>query len=89
MLRISTRGQPAWAVPLLTSRDDGAGQSNALGFGMEARDPLRMHFDHNLVTSDRARFARAQKFVRDTIPIIRLAGPSWGWLAAAYASMAR
>ena len=87
MMRISTRGQPEWAVPLLTRAMMALGQSNAWVFGMEARDPLRIDFDHNLVTDDRARFARAQKLIREN-PDIRLAGPTWGWLSAAYASMA-
>jgi lysophospholipase len=55
---------------------------------MQERDPLKMAFEDNLVTSDRARFARAQAAVA-AHPEIRLAGPTWGWLEAAYRSMAR
>ena len=32
-------------------------------FGMEKRDPLHMEFEDNLVTSDRARFARAKALI--------------------------
>jgi len=86
MMRISTRGQPEWAVPLLTRAMMALGKGDDWVFGMEARDPLRVDFDHNLVTADRPRFARAQKLIREN-PDIRLAGPTWGWLSAAYASM--
>jgi lysophospholipase len=86
MMRVSTRGQPEWIVPWLTRVMMALGRSNAWVFGMEARDPLRIRFDENLVTADRARFARAQKLVREH-PDIRLAGPTWGWLSAAFASM--
>jgi lysophospholipase len=55
---------------------------------MDKRDPLPMEFEANLVTSDRARFARARAIITQQ-PDIRLAGPTWGWLEAAYRSMAR
>jgi lysophospholipase len=45
-----------------------------------------MSFDNQLVTSDRARFIRAQEILVKS-PEIRLAGPTWGWLEAAYRSM--
>jgi lysophospholipase len=55
---------------------------------MDKRDPLLSTFATQLCTSDRARFARTQEFLnRD--PSIRLGGPTWGWLKAAYRSMAR
>jgi lysophospholipase len=54
--------------------------------GMKARDPLKMTFADQLVTSDPQRFARTQAFLREH-PNLRLAGPTWGWLEAAYRSM--
>jgi lysophospholipase len=39
-----------------------------------------------LVTSDSQRFERTQMFLREN-PDLRLAGATWGWLAAAIASM--
>jgi lysophospholipase len=64
------------------------GRSESWVLGMEGRDPMQMTFEDNLVTSDRARFARAQALIAKD-PDIRLAGPTWGWLKAASASMAR
>jgi lysophospholipase len=54
---------------------------------MEARDPHRMGFAQQMVTSDEARFARTQKILREH-PELRLAGATWAWLAAALRSMA-
>jgi lysophospholipase len=54
---------------------------------MAARDPFLVGFDGQLVTSDRARFEHTQEFLRGH-PDLRLAGPTWGWIAAAYRSMA-
>ena len=54
---------------------------------MDARDPLMMGFADQLVTSDPVRFQRSQDFLA-AHPTLRLAGPSWGWLEAAYRSMA-
>jgi lysophospholipase len=56
-------------------------------WGMEARDPHRMNFTMQLVTSDQQRFERTQMFLREN-PDLRMAGATWGWLAAAIASMA-
>jgi lysophospholipase len=53
---------------------------------MDKRDPLTMRFEDQIVTSDRARFRRSQDMLSLT-PEIRLAGPTWGWLEAAYRSM--
>ncbi len=55
---------------------------------MAARDPFLITFDTQLVTSDRARFARAQNILKSH-PDLRLAGPTWGWIEAAYRSMTR
>lgn len=88
MLAVSTRGQPAWIASLATKVMNAAGRSTDWVMGMAARDPLKLTFDDNLVTSDRARWARAQALVANK-PELRLAGPTWGWLKAANESMAR
>lgn len=88
MLRAATRGFPRWLVRAITLGYSHAGLGNAWVWGMERRDPLRVPFDDNLVTSDQERFARNRALVAET-PEIRLAGPTWRWLAAANRSMAR
>jgi lysophospholipase len=88
MLGISTRGRPAPLVRLVTALQNLAGQSDSFAWGMAERDPFRVTFDTQLCTSDRARFARTQEFLKAN-PSIRLAGPTWGWLQAAYRSMAQ
>ncbi len=88
MLRVSTRGQPEWLVPIVTKLMILLGKKNEFVFGMAARDPLNMTFKDQLVTSDRIRFDRTQNLIA-ACPELRLAGPDWSWLAAAYASMAQ
>ena len=88
MLGISTRGRPAPLVRLVTALQDLAGQSDNFAWGMAKRDPLLATFDRQLCTSDRARFARTQEILKSD-PSLRLAGPTWGWIEAAYRSMAR
>ena len=87
MLGISTRGRPAPLVRLVTALQNLAARSDAFAWGM-ARDPLFATFDTQLCTSDRARFARTQEILKNN-PSLRLAGPTWGWIEAAYRSMAR
>jgi lysophospholipase len=88
MLEPDTRGYPGWLARLVCRAHNLKGASTDWVWGMQERDPLKMAFEDNLVTSDRARFARAQAAVA-AHPEIRLAGPTWGWLEAAYRSMAR
>jgi lysophospholipase len=88
MLRAQTRGYPAWLARALTFAQARSGQKSRWVIGMDRRDPLTMDFDAQLVTSDRARYARAKALVAGH-PDLRLGGPTWGWLEAAYATMAR
>ncbi len=88
MMAVSTRGQPAWVAALATTVMNAAGRSTDWVMGMADRDPLKLHFEDNLVTSDRKRWAQVQALIAKN-PDIRLAGPTWGWLKAANASMAR
>jgi lysophospholipase len=50
------------------------------------RDPLTMTFADQLVTSDRERFHRSQDILAEH-PQLKLAGPTWGWVAAALRSI--
>ena len=88
MLAVSTRGQPAWVAALATTVMNTLGRSDDWVLGMAARDPLKLTFADNLVTSDRARWQHAQSLCA-SMPELRLAGPTWGWLKAANDSMAR
>jgi lysophospholipase len=88
MIAISTRGQPAFVASAATAVMNGIGRSRNWVLGMEGRDPLRLQFSDNLVTSDRARWQRTQDILAKH-PEIRLSGPTWGWLKAAAASMKR
>ena len=88
MIAVSTRGYPGWLARIVTALYSGLGQGGEFAWGMAERDPFRITFDTQLVTSDRARFTHTQEFLK-THPDLRLAGPTWGWLEAAYRSMAR
>ncbi|MBV9989761.1 MAG: alpha/beta hydrolase [Alphaproteobacteria bacterium] len=88
MIQVSTRGYPGWLARAVCAAENALGQGDAFAWGMAARDPFLITFDTQLVTSDRERFAATQKFLGDH-PDLRLAGPTWGWLEAAYRSMAR
>jgi lysophospholipase len=87
MLMFSTRGQPRWLVRLVTETMMKGGHATDFVWGMAARDPLEMGFENQIVTSDPVRFQRTQDFLR-THPDLRTAGPTWGWVAAAYKSLA-
>ncbi len=88
MIAVNARGYPAWLARAVTAAYYGLGQGSGFAWGMAARDPFNITFDTQLVTSDRARFQATQDFLK-AHPDLRLAGPTWGWLEAAYASMAR
>lgn len=86
MLRTSSRGFPPWLARGACILENAIGAKNDWIWGMDRRDPHIVNFDTQLVTSDRVRFARTQDFLK-AHPDLRLAGPTWGWLAQAYASM--
>jgi lysophospholipase len=88
MLRALTRGYPPAFARLVCLAENVAGRQEDWVWGMADRDPLKKSFEDNLVTSDRARFARTQALLAAQNDI-RLAGPTWGWLEAAYRSMNR
>lgn len=86
MLRALTRGYPRPLARAACRVQNALGRRNAWVWGMEARDPLKLAFTDNLVTSDRGRYERNTALVAAQKDI-RLAGPTWGWLEAAYRSM--
>ena len=88
MLAVSTRGYPGWLARAVTALYAGLGGGGEFAWGMAERDPFLITFDTQLVTSDRARFTHTQDFLKNH-PDLRLAGPTWGWLEAAYRSMAQ
>jgi lysophospholipase len=88
MIAVSARGYPGWLARAVTALYSALGQGGEFAWGMAARDPFLIDFNNQLVTSDKARFQHTQDFLK-THPDLRLAGPSWGWLEAAYKSMAR
>lgn len=86
MIAVQSRGYPAWLARAVCFIAFQCGACTDWVFGMEKRDPLHMEFEDNLVTSDRARYARVKALIAAD-PQIRLSGPTWGWLEAAYHSM--
>lgn len=86
MLRALTRGYNPRLARLICRMENVAGRAADWVIGMKKRDPLAMTFADQMVTSDPRRFARTQDYIYEH-PNLRLAGPTWGWLEAAYRSM--
>jgi len=62
--------------------------SPQLVYTVEGRDPLHLPFEENLVTSDRGRFERNREYLK-VQPFLRIYGPTFGWLGAAFQSLRR
>ena len=86
MIAISFRSQREFLVRAVTALQMWRGKRTDWVWGMEARDPHKVSFATQLVTSDPQRFERTQMLLREH-PDLRLAGATWGWLAAALRSM--
>jgi lysophospholipase len=86
MIAISFRGQKELLVRSVTQYQLWRGRRADWVWGMEGRDPHKVTFATQLVTSDPQRFERTQMLLREK-PDLRLAGATWGWLAAALRSM--
>jgi lysophospholipase len=86
MIAVSFRGQRELLVRAVTRYQMWRGKQTGWVWGMEARDPHKVTFAGQLVTSDPQRFERTQILLREN-PDLRLAGATWGWLAAALRSM--
>ena len=88
MLEINTGRHSVTLVAFLTSLINLYRPSKRFVFGLEDRDPLELRFEDNVVTSDRGRFERNQSLLRQQ-PFLRINGPTFGWLGAAFRSMRR
>lgn len=81
MLGVLTGARPAGRVR------SAARAMNWMGLGaglpLPVSDPLRDRFEHNILTHDQARFARAAALLA-AHPELRLAGPTWSWLRFAF-----
>ena len=86
MISISFRGQQEFLVRAVIGYHAWRKKQTDWVWGMAARDPLKMTFASQIVTSDPQRFERTQILLREH-PDLRLAGATWGWLAAAIRSM--
>jgi lysophospholipase len=86
MIAISFRGQNELLVRAVTWFQLWRGHRADCVWGMEDRDPHKVNFNTQMVTSDPQRFERTQMLLREH-PDLRLAGATWAWLAAALASM--
>ena len=87
MLRVLTRGVLPFVARSVCYAQCAFGRQDDYVWGMAGRDPLALAFADNLVTSDETRYARNRAFL-EAQREIRLAGPTWGWLEAAYRAMA-
>jgi len=86
MIEINTGKYSQRTTSLITAFFNLRKPSNRFVFGIEGRDPLELSFEDNAVTSDRTRFERSQRLLRAQ-PFLRINGPTFGWLGAAFRSM--
>jgi lysophospholipase len=88
MLDVHTGKYSPAATRLITAFFNLRKPSTRLVFGVEERDPLELQFKDNAVTSDKRRFDRNQGLLKAQ-PFLRIFGPTFGWLGAAFHSMSR
>jgi lysophospholipase len=88
MLEINLGTYSPSVVHLITRLHNIRRPSTRFVYGVEGRDPLDLTFEQNAVTSDRGRFERNQAFLKAQ-QFLRINGPTFGWLAAAFRSMRR
>lgn len=86
MLGIATGGYPGVLARAVTALQCRLGNPKKFAWGMARRDPFLVDFAAQLCTTDKRRYARTQDILLSH-PAIRLAGPSWGWINAAYRAM--
>jgi lysophospholipase len=85
LLEVSARGYPSFVARAAAALQTLTGRGRNFAWGQRRRDPLQDDFSTQLCTSDPERFARTQDFLK-SYPALRLGGPTWGWLHAAYRS---
>lgn len=83
-MRRSSRAAIAVLCRVLTA----CGLGGKYVFGLGDYDPARVRFDGNPLTSDRKRFATIHSAMVAT-PGVEMGGPTFGWLDAAFKSIAR
>lgn len=88
MLDVHTGKYSPLVTRLITAFFNLRKPSTRFVFGVEERDPLELRFEDNAVTSDPRRFERNQQFLKAQ-PFLRIFGPTFGWLGAAFKSMSR
>jgi lysophospholipase len=87
MIRILTPGYPQALVRLVSVLHDWVGLGGS--YTWDKRRPIfRSPFGSNVLTHDRVRWDRLQALF-ETVPEMILGNPTWGWVAAAMAAMAR
>ena len=82
MGRLATMGSR-----IISNLAAGVGLGKRYGPGMSDHDPARVKFDNNPLTGDRERFNRFYGLLARN-PGLALGGVTWGWLSAAFDSMA-
>ncbi len=87
MLRIRTRGIFKPLADAAIALHNAVGRKRDYAWGMARQDPSALPFEAQVMTSDAARYARSRDFLKRH-PEMRIFGPSWGWLGAAYRSIA-
>jgi lysophospholipase len=86
MLSLRTRPLPPAAARALARLWRLAGRADRYGPAGPGR-PFDLPFEGNVLTQDRARFARYRAQIA-ACPDLALGGPTWGWLDAAFRGMA-
>ena len=82
MLGVRTGRRPARLVRAVAMAWTALGRGGALP--LPVTDPLNERFEATVLTHDRRRFERTRTLL-ETEPQLRLGGPTWSWLAFAFA----
>jgi lysophospholipase len=85
MLGVQVGAPPRWVVQVLAAGLTALGQA---GRPVPGRASLSTPFESNVVTHDRARYARAEALLA-ACPDLALGLPTWGWLDFAFVATAR
>ncbi|MGB1547777.1 MAG: alpha/beta fold hydrolase [Alphaproteobacteria bacterium] len=88
MVDIHTMGWPRGMVEGLAEFAVWLGMSQHYVPGMGDDDPYQITFSKNLLTSDPVRFHQTRAWTEED-PALALGGPTYGWMRAAYESIAK
>ncbi|WP_436014255.1 alpha/beta fold hydrolase [Phenylobacterium sp. LjRoot219] len=78
MLGVQLGGRPLWRATLMSRLQMMFGRGSRYLLG-QTGDPFTNNFETNILTHDRARYARNRGLL-DAEPLLALGGPTWGWL---------